>query len=259
MIHRIPVAVIALLVTLYGCAPTPAVKLSGRPVSPRTVRQMVKANHDLVRSLNGSGTISVETPELAQSGSFELQLHKPDSVLVNIEGPFGINVGSVLLTRNSFLFYNSIENQVVSGPVTANNLRRIFKMELTFDEFMTLFTGGNFLSEDDGDPESIGEEENRAVLVYRSGEGRRRYFVDPASLLITRIQQLDNSGKLVLEARFERFRSVGEVSLPRYVRLIQHAARRAVSVSFSTLDVNPGRAPLVLDIPSNAERIRWKE
>lgn len=259
MMRLTPVAVVVLFLALHGCASSPAVKLSGRPVAPRLVRQIVKANHDLVRSLKGSGTISVETPELAQSGSFELQLHKPDSVLVNVEGPFGINVGSVLVTRNTFLFYNSLQNQVVSGPVTVDNLRRIFRMELTFDELMTLFTGGNFLRGDEGDPESIGEEENQVVMVYRSEQGSNRYFVDPASSLITRIQQFDNSGKLFLEARFEKFRSAGEVSIPRYVRLIQHATRRAVSVSFSSLDVNPGRAPLVFDIPANAERVLWKE
>ena len=259
MVRAAPVVAVVLCITLHGCAPSPAVKLSGRSVSPQTVRNVARANHDLVRSLSGSGTISVETPEVAQSGSFELQLHKPDSLLVNVEGPFGINVGSVLLTRDTFLFYNSLENQVVSGSVNTNNLRRIFKMELTFDELMTLFTGGNFFGEDDGDPESVMEEENQIILIYRTGQGRRRYFVDPVSMLIARIQHLDNNGKMFLEERFERFRTVGEVSLPRYIRLTQHTARRAVSVSFSTLDVNPGRAPLVLDIPANAERIRWKE
>ena len=259
MMRAAPVAAVVFLITLHGCATSPAVKFSGKPVSPHTARNVVNANHDLVRSLSGAGTISVETPEIAQSGSFEFQLHKPDSLLVNVEGPFGINVGSVLLTRDSFLFYNSFQNQGVSGPVNANNLRRIFRMELTFDELMTLFTGGSFFREDDGDPESIVEEENQVVLIYHSGEGRRRYFVDPVSMLITRVQHLDNFGKMFLEERFERFRTLGEVSLPRYIRLTQHTARRAVSVSFSTLDVNPGRAPLVLDIPANAKRIRWKE
>lgn len=259
MMRVAPVVAVVLFITLHGCALTPAVKLSGRSVSPRTVQNVVKANHDLVRSLSGSGTISVETPEVAQSGSFELQLHKPDSLLVNVEGPFGINIGSVLLTRDSFVFYNSFENQVVSGSVSTSNLRRIFKMELTFDELMTLFTGGSFFQEDEGDPESTVEEENQVVLIYRTGENRRRYFVDPASMLITRIQHLDSKGRMFLEERFERFRTAGEVSLPRYIRLTQHTARRAVSVSFSTLDVNPGRAPLVLDIPANAERVRWKE
>jgi outer membrane lipoprotein-sorting protein len=254
-----PVAAATLFIMLHGCAPSPAVKLSGRSVSVQTVRNIVKANHDLVRSLRGSGTISVETPEVAQSGSFELKLHKPDSVLVNVEGPFGINIGSVLLTRDSFLFYNSLQNQVVSGAVTASNLSRIFKMELTFDELLTLFTGGSFFPEDNGDPESISEEENQYVLVYRADYGRRRYFVDPVSMLIARIQHLDSNGKMFLEERFERIRAVGQVSLPRYIRLTQHTARRTVSVSFSTLDVNPGRTPLVLDIPANAEHIRWKE
>ncbi len=259
MKHIVPAAGIILATSLFGCASSPAIRLAGKPVSPQLVREIVKANHELVQSLSGRGTISVETPEIAQSGSFELQLHKPDSVLVNVEGPFGIDVGSVLLTRNSFLFYNSFQNQVVSGPVTANNLRRIFKMDVTFDELMTLFTGGSFFREDERDPESISEEENQVILVYRSAYGHRRYVVDPASMLIARIQHLDINGKLFLEERFDRFRTVGEVSLPRYIRLTQHAARRALSVSFSALDVNPGRAPLVLDIPANAEQIRWKE
>lgn len=259
MMRFVLVLAAAVLITIHGCAPSPAVKFSGKSVSPQMVQRIVKANHELVQSLTGTGTISVESPEIAQSGSFELQLHKPDSVLVKVEGPFGIDVGSVLLTRNSFLFYNSFENQVVSGSVNANNLRRIFKMDLTFDELMTLFTGGSFLGDDNGDPELIGEEESQAVFVYRSEYGRRRYFVDPTSMLITRVQHLDSSGRLFLEERFERFRTVGEVSLPRYIRLTQHSSHRVMSVSFSTLDVNSGRAPLVLDIPANAERVRWKE
>ena len=259
MLRLAPVLVVALLMIVHGCAPSPAVKLSASSVSPRTVRQIVNANHERVQSLGGTGTISVETPDIAQSGSFELQLRKPDSVLVNVEGPFGINVGSVLLTRNNFLFYNSLENQLVSGPVNAANLRRIFKMELTFDELLTLFTGGSFFREDDGDPEAITTEDEQYVITYRSESGRRRYFVDPVSMLIARIQHLDGKGKLFLEERFEKFRMVGEVSLPRYIRLTQQTARRAVSVSFSKLAVNASRAPLMIEIPSNAERIRWKE
>lgn len=252
----IPMFVVALV---HGCAQSPAVKISGRTISPRAIKQAVRANHEAVRSMTGSGTISVETPEMAQSGSFDLQLHKPDSVLINVEGPFGINVGSVLLTRSSFTFYNSLENQLVSGTVTPGNLQRIFRMEVTFDDLLTLFSGGTFLREDDGEPESIAEEENQLVLIYRSEEGQRRYFVDPATLLITRVQRFGADGKPFLEARFERFRTAGDVLLPRLVRLTQQAVRRRVSVSFSSLQVNADALPLVLDVPANAERIRWKE
>lgn len=258
-ILRPSVTLVLVAALLYGCAPSPAVKVSGKSISPREIKEAVRANHEAVRSMSGSGTISVETPEMAQSGSFDLQLRKPDSVLVTVEGPFGINVGSVLLTRTSFTFYNSLENQLVSGVVTPGNLRRIFRMEMTFDDLLTLFSGGTFLREDNGDPASITEEENQLVFVYRSEDGERRYFVDPATLLITRVQRLDSGGKPTLEARFERYRVIGDAHLPGLVRLTQQVARRRVSVSFSSLQVNADVPPLVLDVPANAERIRWKE
>ncbi len=246
------------VVVVSGCAPAPAGKLTAKSVSPEMVRRVVKTNHARVHFLSGAGTISVESPEMAQSGSFELLLRKPDSVLVRIEGPFGINVGSVLLTRNGFLFYNSFENKLVTGAVNAANLSRIFKVDLTFDDLLALFVGGDFFEGDEGTPESISVEENQYVITYQSTMGKRRYFVDPTLFLITRIQHLEKSGKLFLEERFERFRTVGEVSLPRYIRLTQHANRRAFSVSYSSVEVNTGGIPLTLDFPPSAERVRWQ-
>ena len=134
-------------VSLAGCASVPRLDLTGRTVNPENVQRIVRGNYEKVHSMTGSGTISVETPETAQSGSFELFLRKPDSVLVKIEGPFGISVGSVLITREEFIFYNSLQNQLITGPVTSANLNRIFRVKLTFDELLTLFTGGSFLGQ----------------------------------------------------------------------------------------------------------------
>ena len=54
----------------------------------------------------GEGKFTIETPEIAQSASFFLNLQKPDSVMLRIEGPFGIEVGAAIVTRDEFLFYN---------------------------------------------------------------------------------------------------------------------------------------------------------
>jgi outer membrane lipoprotein-sorting protein len=245
-------------VFLVGCASVPRPDLAGTTVNPETVRRIVQGNYQKVRSMTGSGTISVETPEMAQSGSFELFLRKPDSVLVKIEGPFGISVGSALITRDEFVFYNSLQNQLITGPVTSANLNRIFRVKLTFDELMTLFTGGSFLASDDASPDTVVVEENQYVLMYRNTDGTRRYWLDPASLLITRIQHLDQKGKLFFEERYEKFRTIGDASLPRFIRVTQHTSQRMIGVIFSSLDINTGGSPLELDIPKNAERIRWQ-
>jgi outer membrane lipoprotein-sorting protein len=232
--------------------------LAAKTVNPETVHQIVRGNYEKVKSMTGSGTISVETPETAQSGSFELFLRKPDSVLVRIEGPFGISVGSALITRDSFVFYNSLQNQVVSGPATNTNLNRIFRVNLTFDELLTLFTGGSFLASDGTSPETVTVEDNQYVLTYKSAGGTRRYWLDQSSLLITRIQHLDRDGKMYFEERYEKFRAVGDASLPRFIRVTQQTSQRMIGVTFSSIDINTGGAPLVVDIPKNAERIQWQ-
>jgi outer membrane lipoprotein-sorting protein len=250
--------VVLVVVVMAGCASVPRADLAGKTVNPETVQRIVRGNYEKVRSMTGSGTISVETPELAQSGSFELFLRKPDSVLVRIEGPFGISVGSALITREEFVFYNSLQNQVVTGPVTSANLNRIFRINLTFDELLTIFTGGSFLASDDTTPEAVSVEDNQYVLTYQNSAGTRRYWLDPASLLITRIQHLDSKGKLYFEERYEKFRTYGDASLPRFIRVTQHTTQRMIGVTFSSLAINTGGVPLVVDIPKNAERIRWQ-
>jgi outer membrane lipoprotein-sorting protein len=222
------------------------------------LRRIVRVNREKVQSLNGEGTITIETPDAAQSGSFELVLHKPDSMLVRVEGPFGIHVGSVLLTRNDFSFYNSMNNQLITGTVSASNLNRIFRVSLTFDELLSFFTGGSFLAGDDKEPDSLVVEGNQFVLTYGGDGGSRRYWIDSGRMLISRIQHLDSDGNLVLEERFEKFRDLGDAALPRQLRLMQHQSQRAVAVAFSSLAINAGGVPLVLDVPTNAERIRWQ-
>ena len=243
---------------LAGCASVSTINLAGKTISPEMVQQIVKVNRERVLSVKGSGTISVETPDIAQSGSVELLLHKPDSILVKVEGPFGINVGSALITRTDFCFYNSLQNQYVTGAVNAATLNRIFRVNLTFDELLSLFTGGSILAGDGTSADSLSIEENQFVLTYKHETGSRRYWIDPATLLIARIQLLDGTGRLFLEERFEKFRALGEASLPRQIRITQHLSRRIVAVAFSDLAINTGAAPLVLDVPTNAERVYWK-
>jgi len=255
---RFTILVLWVIIILNGCASVPTANLAGKAISPEMVQRAVKVNRERVQSLNGSGTITVETPDIAQSGSFELMLHKPDSILVKIEGPFGIHVGAALLTRTGFVFYNSMQNQLITGSINAANLNRIFRVNLTFDELLNLFTGGSFVAGDEDNPDSLVVEDNQFVMSYGNSAGSRRYWIDPGTMLIVKIQHTDARGKLVLEERFERFRDVGDASLPRQIRLTQHQARRVVAVAFSSLAINAGDAPLVIDIPTNAERVRWQ-
>jgi len=244
---------------MLGCAATSSLRTATRTITPELVQESVRVNQERVHSMRGEGNLAVETPEIAQSASFVIMLKKPDSLLVEIRGPFGIEIGTALLTRREFLFYNSMQNRLISGPMNPTNLGRVFRMSLTFDELLDLVAGGTFFPEDRTAPDSFTSEEERLVLTYNRGQGKRRYLIDPASLLIETIQHFDSQGKLVFEQRFKNFRAVEGTTLPFHVRMTQHRERRRVTLSYSEVSINTNAVEFNFNIPTNADRVRWQQ
>ncbi|MEX1274573.1 MAG: DUF4292 domain-containing protein [Bacteroidota bacterium] len=246
------------LVLLGGCGSSSTMRTAGRTVTVEEVFQSVSRNQERLKSMHGEGRLNVETPDFAQSASFTLTLRKPDSILVKINGPFGMDVGSALLTRSDFLFYNSLQNQLISGTMNTANLGRILRLNLTFDEIISLFTGGTFLEDDRDEPDRFNIEDDQFVMTYARASGTRKYWVDPSSLLIGRIQFLDHQGKVEFEQRFTNFRALEGTSVPHSVRITQHRERRTIAISYSSVSVNTGEFQLLLNVPTNAKRIYWQ-
>lgn len=238
---------------LAGCGAA-GVRTADRSVTPGMVQTRVEENHRRILSLSGDGTLAIETPEMAQSGSFELTLRKPDSLLVKIEGPFGIDVGSAMVTREAFFLYNSLQNQLLVGETNPANLSRILHLQIDFDDVLDLFSGGIFLPEDRTSPSSFSIEDEQYILTFNSPTGTRRYWIEPESMQIVKIQHLDASGRLSLEQLFSRFRTVNGVTVPQYVRLTMMAERRRVSISYSDITVNPGDLRFMFQVPATASR-----
>lgn len=251
----VPLAVLFFLV--QSCATT-TTTVGTKTFSPDQVHEIVRANQSRVLTIAGDGTISVETPAMAQSGSFILTLRKPDSLLVNLQGPFGIKIGSALLTRKGFQFYNSLQNRLFTGVTNPRNLARVLRVDIDFDDVLNLFTGGIFQREDTGRPDETGKEDGQFTVLYKNAGGNHKYFIDPQTLLITKIQNLDRDGKLEFEQRFLNFQTVDSVLVPFNIRIIQPKERRMVSVVYSDLTLNKQNLHFTFSYPQSAERVHWK-
>ena len=242
---------------LIGCRTTSSLNLAERSISYSEVQEVTRSHHAHIHSMVGEGRISIETPEIAQSGSFILTLQKPDSVLINIRGPFGIKVGSALVTRTEFLFYNSLENKLITGLSSMENLNRILHVQLSFDDLLSLFAGGTFLESDFHAPDEIRVEDNQFVFVFTDAKTSRKYWIDPTTFYIQKVQFLDQSGKLVLEQTFTNFEDANGFAMPYTIRVIQPKARQRLTLSYSEILVNSEMLHFTFIIPPNAERIHW--
>jgi len=245
------------IAAISGCRTTSPLSLGSRSISYAEVQELSRKHHTYIQSMTAEGRISVETPEIAQSGSFILTLQKPDSLLIILQGPFGIKVGSALVTRDGFIFYNSLENKLITGLSSKENLNRILHVQLSFDDLLNIFAGGTFLENDLHAPDETQVEDNQFVFIFTSQGTSRRYWIDPATLGIQKIQFLDQTGRLALEQDFSDFEDVNGSAVPYTICVTQPKARQRLILTYSEVVLNTEKLHFTFTISPNAERIHW--
>ena len=112
----------------YSCTASEGEKESD--ISFEEIRARVNESSARLLSLDADGEISIDSPELSNTGSITVSINKPDSIFTKLEGPFGIDVADLLITRENFIYYNVMDNKVIKGMTTPSNLRYIMKVNV---------------------------------------------------------------------------------------------------------------------------------
>jgi outer membrane lipoprotein-sorting protein len=206
-------------------------------LDPDTVKEMVRRRIDAVGTLRGEGVVTIESPEESGSSSFTLDLKKPDSILVNLSGPFGIRFGTLQFTRERFVFYNYQDNYAFIGKSDGSTLHSMFNLRMTFDQVMRAFTG-EFFSPGATAPDSFSTDGESYVFTYRLDGGRTEYRVDGRDYFVRSYRVIDSSGRATVTATASEPEEDDGVVTPRLVRVVFPAERRSISVAYSEVEIN---------------------
>jgi hypothetical protein len=235
---------IILTITLFGilfgagCSSTRHIAATERNLPPDDVLSRTLARDHRISTLQGEGSITIESPELSNSGSFDVDIRKPDSLRVKLNGPFGIYIGTLAMSPTQFVFFNARENIATVGQPDGRTLRSIFHITLKFDEILKAFTG-EFLSSLSRDSlDNFSTIEDQYVFRFRSAAGIQEYRIDPDRFAVTSYRLLDADGKPSIIAVASRFDDDREIVMPGLVRVILPAERRSVTIAYSEIKTN---------------------
>ena len=243
-----------LLASLFGCAPA-ARSIRENPVPVAEVLRRVHERNEKVKTLRGNGTITIEAPEGSNSGYFSASLKKPDSLLVEFKGPFGIHVGTLLLSRERFIFFNRMENKAFIGRPDGRTLQSMFKLKMEFDEVLNAFTG-EFPGASSGDSLArFSIEDDRYVMRYTNGGGAKEYRIDGDAFVVTGYSVADSAGASTLTATASRIDDSPPVAVPKFLRVIFPRERRSITIVYSGVEINKP-VECALTLPERAEIIR---
>jgi hypothetical protein len=221
---------ILLLILFTSCAPRRAeVELDTAAVSATRLLGLVREQTGRLQTLSGRGSMTFESPEAGGTASFEVALRKPDSLLAQFEGPFGVDIGSLFLSGERFLVYNSQENVVITGRPGTTPLRNLIPFDISFEELISAFTGSFRLPDVSTPVETYRIDDNRFLVVARCEDRLCYYWIDNEYLQVSACEIRDSGDELLMRASSSGFVEEGEASInppdPSFVYSIPEDAR----------------------------------
>lgn len=237
---------------LPSCAPKPLeVLLDTNAVSSSELVRLVEDRAARIHSMTGKGTVSFDSPEIGGTAGFTLALKKPDSLLVKFEGPFGIDVGTLFLSRERYVIYNTMDNRVVTGVPAGGAMRSVIPFDLTHEQILNSFAGA-FEVPGGGEPLSYRIDDERFLLSYSCDAGTCSYWVDPRSLLVTKYERRDAQQQLVMAVNASLLTEQNNITLPRRIVVKFPREGRQLSIYYSSVELNPSHPSFEYTIPDNA-------
>ena len=238
---------------IAGCSSSRSI-IKERPLAPVEIFSLVHQRNTSIRTLQGDGLITVESPEGSGNGSFEVNLKKPDSLRVEFKGPFGVHVGTLLLSPRRFVYYNKMNNTATIGTPDGKTLRSMFRLKMEFEDMLHAFTGEFPTTHQDDSLIIATSRENEYILQYHTAEGEKQYIIDGDSFVVTSYRVLDSGGNEVLTASSSRIRVNDNIPVPKLVRVTFPQEKRSMTIAYDDITLNQPTS-CSFPIPKQAEVI----
>ncbi|MFI5253169.1 MAG: DUF4292 domain-containing protein [Bacteroidota bacterium] len=245
--------IIIVLFLLNGCAAHKE-SVKNLNLSLPEVLAKVRERNSFIKTLKGGGAITVEAPKVSNNGSFDVDLKKPDSMLVEFHGPFGLHVGTLSLDRDQFIFYNRMENTAVIGKPDGRTLEAMFHLDMEFNEILHAFTGEFPLSVENDSLVRFYVEKDSYTAIFKDEQGTKEYHIDAGDFIINSYRTLDSTGEVVMNASASRPTSVENFEMPTLLRVIFPKERRSITIYYHDIHLNEP-VECYFTLPDNVDHI----
>jgi hypothetical protein len=219
-------------------------------LSPAQIVEKIHRRNDHISTLAGRGSMSFETPETGGSAYFTMNLRKPDSLLVQFEGPFGIGGGFLFACRQKYVMYNGLENRVTTGVPNTQTIRGLLPVDLSLPQILDAFAGSFPLPE--SAPAESRVETDGIRLDYQLPSMRDSYWIDTEAMMVVKYQRTNARGDLLIEGKVTRIREEQGVPFPHVITLAFPAESKGVTLYYNDVDMNAEELTFDYAVPPSA-------
>ncbi|MBN1639016.1 MAG: DUF4292 domain-containing protein [Ignavibacteriales bacterium] len=251
--------VIFAILFITSCIPSKPTD-EDRILPPDRLIKKLEANRRQIKSFSGTGILNVKSPEMTAKANFEILIKKPDSIKVSIFGPFGIGAAQILVTPSSFKFYDELNNVMYQGVNREGIIEKIFKIDISFDDLIDVFTGSvNLTDKLKEEPNKFETEGNSYLLSYIPTKSDKVYIykvnIDDLAITNYRIAKLPD--EILFDSKYSNFSLFEEVAIPYLVNFKNKSSNQTIDIEYRNIKVNTNIQNLEILLPQDVVIFEW--
>ncbi len=235
--------------------------------NPQSLFDAAQQHSRKLHTFEGSGHLTVESPDGGFNGTARVYYQQPDSLLIQIKTGPGVSVGYLLVIGRKFSLYNIPDNIVYRSEGDQVPLEQLIGIRLQlpniFDAALGvprlqaahLSNGGN------GDSLRFEAENDKIRYFLEHGGDRYGYLADPkegAFVGYTLVRSGETDSVYCVYKQFQKHKGI---KIPRHIQITRPAQKERISFFYTRLKIN-GKLPkhrFKLKVSSSAEVINLDE
>jgi len=232
------------------------IDFTSREFSVEELKKELSNNSRLLKTLIGNGVILFETKEYFEKANAEIYIKFPDSIMVKLEGPLGLDLAYIFFSERELKYYNIRENLKYIGKYDSDKLKNLMGTKLKFVEILELLGGifnPNIISSNEMTEVLARKEEY--IIISEIDEGMEEYFIDKKIWNVKKYIKLNKNKEIVLEKKFNNFKRFIDFFVPRVIRYTIPDER--ITLIYTSIKINEriDSSKFKIKIPESAEEI----
>jgi len=232
MDKKIKLLLLALLLT--GCT-NPKFVLDTRQVSFRQLLDYVENEQQKIQSLQAVSRITIDSKEFSGHFYANILYQQSDSLLITVNGFFGLDAGNVFIGKDRFIFYNQITNKFYNGTLQDFKTKNFMQFPMTISELSNMLLGKeNFTIMKIVD---YSVQQNSFLIKAQNGDLNYDIWIDDQIGHIFKLHAYKDD-QLVFTREYGDFVKQNGVYFPRKIVMTQAEEKQSVAIYYTELKIN---------------------
>lgn len=226
--------IFALFVFLVSCAPTK--ETSTKFNRAEDFEEYFKQNMKNIKTFYGTGNITIESPEFSNNAKCKVKIIYPDTLFLELKGIFGISIGMLLLRNEDYIFYNQIENKIITGNFNTLNENPYLNLNLSTREIIDFFAGKFFYNYINFNSSQLIRDKEYYIIESKTNNFKKRVWIDPDNLTIDRVVEYNDQDESIFEGIAKFYDK--KLMMPTWMRIILNSTQSSLTLTYNDIQLN---------------------